>query len=185
MVWQKVPEKLGIKTEVKAEQEFRVRSEGQGLPEVAIKMSPLCPHTYRMLPPAYCNWLSTLQGHRHTPVSETHSFKYLEERVAAALQSHREYRGLSFSLLPLTLSPPCQLKKAPTRQSNTYLVEKSGNRLTRTKANKAAKAPYPFNTGHDRELNDLERMKHPAAVLSTPPVYKGFCVCVCLCVIVF
>lgn len=86
----------------------------------------------------------------------------------------------------MTFTPPCLIKqkkeKAPTKQTSTYLLEKSCDRLTRTKANNAAEAPYPFNTGHDGEQNDLERMRHPAVVLSGPAVYIGLCVRVCDCV---
>lgn len=57
----------------------------QGPPQVAIKMSPVCSPSYLTLPPAYCNWLYTLHGQRHTPSCETHSFIYLKECVAAAL----------------------------------------------------------------------------------------------------
>lgn len=61
-------------------------------------------------------------------------------------------------------------------------MEKSCDRLTRTKANNAAEAPYPLHAGHDGELNDLERMRYPAVVLSGPAVYIGLCVRVCDCV---
>lgn len=70
-----------------------------------------------------------------------------------------------------------------TQESDTYLLEKRANRLTRTEANNAAETPDPVNAGHDGERSDLERMKHPAAALSAPAVCGFLCrACVCVCV---
>lgn len=139
---------------------------------------------YFTLPSAYCNWLHTPHGHRPTPSSTFLHIASTEVRSVGSAELQRICRVSCDCWL--TFTPPCQLnkkkEKAPTQQTSTYLLEKSRDRLTRTKANNAAEAPYPLNAGHDGELNDLERMRHPAVVLSGPAVYIGLCVRVCDCV---